>query len=153
MFKTFAADLKFGQGYEMNLLKFVDHDGYAQAEGVFKKWDMKLFKGDACTTYEVKADRMAVRTGNIALEYESSGKPSGIRATTADYWAIFTIRSVGDYDCYIIPTSVLKAKADSRNYRFVGGCENKKNKMYLIPLVEFEEYLILPEYSYEYDDA
>jgi hypothetical protein len=36
---------------------------------------------------EVKSERdMWVRTGNIAVEYESYGKPSGIAATEADYW-------------------------------------------------------------------
>ena len=26
------------------------------------------------------------KTGNIAIEYESYGKPSGINATDSDYW-------------------------------------------------------------------
>ncbi len=36
---------------------------------------------------EVKTDFMAHETGNIALEYESRGKPSGIAITEADYYA------------------------------------------------------------------
>ena len=36
---------------------------------------------------EVKSERgMWQKTGNIAIEFESYGKPSGIRATEADYW-------------------------------------------------------------------
>ena len=36
---------------------------------------------------EVKSERgMWVRTGNIAIEFESWGKPSGIAGTEADYW-------------------------------------------------------------------
>ena len=36
---------------------------------------------------EVKSERgMWMKTGNIAIEYESYGKPSGIDATEADYW-------------------------------------------------------------------
>ena len=36
---------------------------------------------------EVKSERdMWQRTGNIAVEYESYGKPSGIKATESDYW-------------------------------------------------------------------
>ena len=36
---------------------------------------------------EVKSERdMWQRTGNIAIEYQSYGKPSGIDATESDYW-------------------------------------------------------------------
>lgn len=35
---------------------------------------------------EVKCDRMTVKTGNIYIEYESRGKPSGIATSQADYW-------------------------------------------------------------------
>ena len=35
---------------------------------------------------EVKRDRKASLTGNIFVEYESRGKPSGISTSEADYW-------------------------------------------------------------------
>ncbi len=35
---------------------------------------------------EVKRDRKACLTGNIFVEYESRGKPSGISTSEADYW-------------------------------------------------------------------
>jgi hypothetical protein len=36
---------------------------------------------------EVKTERgMWTKTGNIAIEFESYGKPSGINATESDYW-------------------------------------------------------------------
>ena len=36
---------------------------------------------------EVKSERgMWIKTGNIAIEYQSYGKPSGIEATESDYW-------------------------------------------------------------------
>ena len=38
------------------------------------------------STIEVKLDFIAWRTDNIFIEYESRGKPSGIYATTSDYW-------------------------------------------------------------------
>ena len=44
---------------------------------------------------EVKSERgMWQRTGNIAIEFESYGKPSGIAATESDYW--FHNLCVGD---------------------------------------------------------
>lgn len=39
---------------------------------------------------EVKRDRIAHRTGNYYFEYESHGKPSGFKTTTAGLWAIMT---------------------------------------------------------------
>lgn len=45
---------------------------------------------------EVKTDFIAHRTGNLAIEYECRGKPSGIAVTEADYYA------------YIIPRAPLK---------------------------------------------
>jgi len=36
---------------------------------------------------EVKSERdIWQKSGNICIEYESWGKPSGIRATESDYW-------------------------------------------------------------------
>ena len=36
---------------------------------------------------EGKSERgMWMKTGNIAIEYQSYGKPSGIKATESDYW-------------------------------------------------------------------
>lgn len=35
---------------------------------------------------EVKTDYLAHKTGNIAIEYESRGNPSGIATTEADYY-------------------------------------------------------------------
>ena len=46
-------------------------------------------------TIEVKSERSWWRkTGNIAIEYECYGKPSGINATNSDYW--FHNLCVGD---------------------------------------------------------
>ncbi len=43
---------------------------------------------------EVKTDRMTHKTGNVFIEYESRGKPSGIATTDADYW-VYKIDEVG----------------------------------------------------------
>lgn len=37
---------------------------------------------------EVKSDAKCQQTGNIYLEYESRGKPSGLAVTEAQWWAI-----------------------------------------------------------------
>ena len=43
----------------------------------------KIFEGKKV---EVKRDRKARLTGNVFVEYESRGKPSGISTSEADYW-------------------------------------------------------------------
>ena len=48
---------------------------------------------------EVKSERgMWMDTGNIAIEYESYGKPSGIEATESDYWFHFKTVAGGDHN-------------------------------------------------------
>ena len=49
-----------------------------------------------------------MKTGNIAIEYQSYGKPSGIEATESDYW--FHNLCVGDkeYCTLVFHTDVLK---------------------------------------------
>ncbi len=41
-------------------------------------------------TVEVKSDRGATTTGNVFVEYEYRGRPSGIAVTQADWWAFET---------------------------------------------------------------
>jgi len=54
---------------------------------------------------EVKNDRIIHKTGNIFIEYESRGKPSGLSTTTANYW----IYRMNELDiAFIIPTDKLK---------------------------------------------
>ena len=46
-------------------------------------------------TFEVKCDYGATTTGNLFIEYESRGKPSGLAVTKADWW-VFEIPQYRD---------------------------------------------------------
>ena len=85
---------------------------------------------------EVKSERgMWMKTGNIAVEYESWNKPSGIRATESDYW--FHNLCVGDNEiCTLVfKTDVLKTIVDKLDYfKTVSGGDNNASKMYLVNL-------------------
>ena len=62
--KKFDIDLKYGQLREKQV-----HDIFSNKK------------------IEVKTERdWWYKTGNIALDYECNGKPSGINATESDYW-------------------------------------------------------------------
>ena len=85
---------------------------------------------------EVKSERdMWMKTGNIAIEYESWNKPSGIKATESDYW--FHNLCIGDneYCTLVFKTDVLRTIVDNLDYfKTVAGGDNKASKMYLVNL-------------------
>ena len=85
---------------------------------------------------EVKSERgMWMKTGNICIEYESYGKPSGIKATESDYW--FHNLCVGDKEfCTIVfDTSMLKLIVDKLDtFKTVSGGDHNASRMYLVNL-------------------
>ena len=85
---------------------------------------------------EVKSERdLWQRTGNIAIEYESYSKPSGINATESDYW--FHNLCVGDdtFCTLVFNTNSLKKIIDNLDYkRSVSGGDHNASKMYLVNL-------------------
>jgi|TARA_B110000285_G_scaffold188991_1_gene215442 hypothetical protein len=85
---------------------------------------------------EVKSERgMWQKTGNIAIEFESYGKPSGIAATESDYW--FHNLCVGDetFCTLVFDVKSLKKIIDKLDkIKWVSGGDNKASKMYLLNL-------------------
>jgi len=85
---------------------------------------------------EVKSERdVWQKTGNIAIEYQSYGKPSGIDATESDYW--FHNLCIGDetFCTLVFETKSLKRIIDNLDYkRSVNGGDNYASKMYLLNL-------------------
>lgn len=55
---------------------------------------------------EVKYDKLGHKTGNIYIEYESRGKPSGIAITKADFYAY----RISNSHLIVIEVSELKSK-------------------------------------------
>jgi hypothetical protein len=85
---------------------------------------------------EVKYDKIASRTGNIAIEFESRGKPSGISITEADYYCYIIANTKCD-DIYML-IAVHKLKKLCRAY-FLNNCikeigDNNTSKAVIIPL-------------------
>ena len=85
---------------------------------------------------EVKSEKdLWQKSGNICIEYESWGKPSGIRATEADYW--FHNLCVGDNEfCTLVfKTDVLKTIVEKLDtFKTVCGGDHKASRMYLLYL-------------------
>ncbi|MBN2661562.1 MAG: hypothetical protein JXR54_09875 [Tannerellaceae bacterium] len=92
---------------------------------------------------EVKIDRWAQVTGNIAVEFESRGKPSGITTTKADYWC-FVIEVKSKQDLMIL-VETKKLKDVARRYWDLGRIkrmgDNNTSMAVLVPYKEIIETL------------
>ncbi len=86
--------------------------------------------------FELKTDRMAHKTGNVYVEFQSRGKNSGILTSKSDTW-IFKIVSNGDRHLFSIhiPLTRLK-KLVSKDYRVVPGGDKLTSRGYLVPLTD-----------------
>lgn len=92
-------------------------------------------------TIEVKHDLIAVKTGNIAIEYECRGNASGLYTSLAHYW-VYKI----DQQFYMIELQKLKKLvADKKNIfrKVIGGDKGSKTKMWLIKTTVFKSHSIL----------
>lgn len=86
------------------------------------------------STIEVKTDFLADKTGNIAVEYESWGKPSGIATTSARHW-VFVIP--GKIALFVETTRLKEiARRFYQDGKVVKGGDLDKSKMVLIPITE-----------------
>jgi len=94
---------------------------------------------------EVKSERgMWTSTGNIAIEYMSYGKPSGLAATEADYW--FHNLCIDDdvYATLVFKTDNLKKIIKLMdNPRQIAGGDHNASKMFLLNIQSlFDKQLI-----------
>jgi hypothetical protein len=78
---------------------------------------------------------MWMQTGNIAIEYESYGKPSGIKATESDYWFHNLCIDDEEYCTLVFKTETLKKIVDKIDkFKSVSGGDHNASKMILISL-------------------
>jgi len=144
MTNNFKDDLRLGQKYELEFIKYINYEKYSISEGVFKPYDILFESGHKTLKVEVKTDRLASKTDNICIEYECSKIKSGISTTESDYYAYFILHSNGkNYDLYYIPTKQIKENIKMKKYKFtVNGGDNKSSKMYLFNINVFNKYKI-----------
>ena len=83
---------------------------------------------------EVKSERgMWMKTGNICIEYESYGKPSGIITTEADFW-FHNLCIDDDIFCtFIFDVPKLKQLIEKLDFKkSVSGGDHKASRMWLV---------------------
>ena len=108
-------------------------------KGYFKEYDLIITKDNNETRIEVKSDRHASKTGNLAIEYECNNKPSGITSTEADYYIYFIVHPDRD-ETYKIPIDDLKNLV--KDCRKVSGGDGNRSKMYLLHRTKIQNYLV-----------
>lgn len=100
---------------------------------------------------EVKSERdMWVRTGNICIEFESYGKPSGIAATESDFW--FHNLCIGDqtFATLVFDVPSLRRIIDNLDYkRVVSGGDNNASRMYLLNIQKLFSTDVIKAYQDE----
>lgn len=112
----FDIDLKYGQEREQRLASILDKNK---------------------NKIEVKTERdWWFKTGNIAIEVECNGKPSGIMATKADYWVHILAEGDKDYCRLIFDTRTVKRLAKKYIGTLKNGGDGWRSRFVLIPLAE-----------------
>ena len=92
------------------------------------RYDLLFLKKGWYVTMEVKYDDMCLDTGNFAVEFESRGKPSGIKTTKSDLWAFVDKKN----KVYLLYTTMIKKLCEGKK-EIQTRCEDSYNKVYLLP--------------------
>jgi len=132
---NFKKDLFMGSSFEKECQKYFNNIEFSPFTK-FCKYD--FISEDV--KYEVKADRMSFKSGNLCIEIECNNKPSGLSTTEADFYIYFVIKPNDDYNIYKIPVNILKESI--KNKRCIFGGDFKRSKLVLVKLLDFEQYLI-----------
>jgi hypothetical protein len=103
-----------------------------------KQWEEhidEMFSG--AKTCEVKTERDKwSSTGNICIEIESYGKPSGLTSTEAELWVHNLVKD-GELCCSLVfNTDKLRAVMDDMKPYTVMGGDNRASKMHLVSIAK-----------------
>lgn len=127
---NFKDSLEYGIGVEHQVLEVL-RTKYPSASHVHKYKGYDIWIPEKHKSIEVKCDTMSNDTGNIVIEIEMFGKPSGLMATTSDYWVIYD----GTEMICIKPMKIIECIFNLKLvYReFVGNGDTQSKKAFLVP--------------------
>lgn len=113
------------------------------------EYDLEIVLNDVISRLEVKEDFECKNTGNVAVEYESRGKASGIQTTKADTY-VYKVHTKTYIEYLFIPVQTLKDAISNKLYfrDVTGGDWGSNTKMYLFKYNRFKE-LATTKYSIE----
>ena len=139
---NFEDDLVVGESGEEYIKNFLINKGYSFiSDNKDYRYDLLMSFNAINITYEVKTDVFVSSkkdTGNLVVEFESRGKPSGISVTEGDYYVYYMPKL---NEIWNIKMSELKALIEDNEFRKVsGGDEGSNTKMYLIKRELYKNY-------------
>ena len=142
----FKDDLALGKKYENIAISMLGAGAVEKApeDKAFADYDF-IHNG---VMYEVKSDRVSYRTGNLVIEYEHTGIPSGISISKADMWLYFVINNVEAYTCYKIPKGEINRAILTGKFK-KSSCDNGNSKFYLLPVNLFKDYKFNAQVSFD----
>ena len=104
-------------------------------DGYCKEYDIVI--PELSKTVEVKQDQKSNFTGNYLIEIFMFGKPSGLLASTADYWVFSDGKKLTWTTRDIIKDTILLGGYNLVD--FVGKGDTEPKKAYLIPKKNIEK--------------
>ena len=129
---AFNRDLEIGQTVEKEFAKILENIGATDiTENNDYRYDISCNISGIPKLFEVKFDQQTISSPNLAIEFESRGKASGISTSEADYW-VYKIFFEGRWVFATIKSSKLKEIILSESYwRIVNGGDSYTSKLYL----------------------
>jgi len=127
---TFQRDLGRGIDIENQLLDII-RVKYPSASLIHKYKGYDIWIPELHKSVEVKSDLKSNFTGNIVVEIEMFGKPSGLMVTKADYWVFYdgnkfiSIKPMDIVNCIFINKLTYK--------EFIGNGDTASKKAFLVP--------------------
>jgi hypothetical protein len=154
--QIYNKQLPFGKKCENAVIKFMEknHNTTLLEQRDDNKYDFKMNTKKGILTYEVKGDKHCIPdeiregkrirgydSGNLFIEFEQSGKPSGIEVTLAD-WYVYVYYYLGVMYC--IKTDKLRQLIKDNDFvvKTVND-EETPNRGYLIPREQYKEHFII----------
>ena len=145
MKNNFKIDLPIGEKIELKVINWLcEKDLILLDRNKNNKYDFLLNNNKS---YEVKYDRKAHISGNLAIEYYCYNKPSGIYSTISDFYIFYIKNGINSFGFNILffETKDLKelisinVNNSHKRFESIWGGDNNKSKFFLIP-VGFLEY-------------
>jgi len=129
---NFKQDIITGEKGEDVIIQHLNSLGFALLnKNKDYRYDYKMKYGDKIITYEQKTDIYPRDTGNLVVEFESRGKPSGISVTESDYFLTYFPHFK---EVWNIRTSDLKSLIGylQPEIRANSGDKNSNTKLYML---------------------
>lgn len=133
---NFRKDLEVSHGSVKRVCDVIKNNGGEIIDiGDTKDYDIRFLKNGKEYLMEVKEDLMSSKTGNVAIEYFSRGKPSGILSSKASLWCYI----INDIVYFTTKTKILGLIENKKYSKCVEGGDRKTSLLYLIPQKTFLE--------------